>query len=141
VHRLDGGLPHLPARDQHGPEQQLDQLEVERAHSLEGSELLEVVELAVEHVGLRGVRGDVAPERLGELLAGLEPPDQAPRLDQPLFVPAAEELGRHLRLPADARLPDLHRGEDRGAEPAQQPDRQHAGRDRRHLGPVHAETQ
>ena len=49
--------------------------------ALEGRQPLEVVELAVEHVGLGRVARDVHLKCLGQLLRGLEAGDQAARLD------------------------------------------------------------
>ena len=84
---------------------------------LERPQLLEVVELAVEHVGLGGAARNVLLKRRTELLGRLEATDQAPGLHERVLVPATDELGGHLRLAAPPGLTHLlsgiHRGDDR----------------------------
>src|SRR5262245_59945455 len=63
----DRRLPHPPPLDERVADEQPDDLQVDRADLLERAELLEVVELAVEDVGLAGVGGDVAGVRLRAL--------------------------------------------------------------------------
>jgi hypothetical protein len=133
VHGVDRRLPHLPARDQRRTKQQLDQLEVERPALLERAQLLEEVELAIQHVGLVRARLHVALKARYQLMLGQQAVDQLSRLHQRVVVPATHELGGHLSLARIARLAHLPAGEDRGADRPQQPERAHGRRDRGHL--------
>ena len=94
-HRADRRLPELPPVDEPSPKQHLHELEVQRAEVVERAELLEVVELPVQHVGLASVRRPVARE------AG----DQPTSLHQFVLFPPSEEIRCDLRLPVYAASP------------------------------------
>src|SRR5207247_2415822 len=90
-HRIDGRLPHLPAIDQPRAEQEPEDVEVDRPDLLERAQLLEVVQLAIEHEGLGRVRVDEALEGGAQLLLRLEPGSQPARLDETVLVPSPYE--------------------------------------------------
>ena len=70
---------------------------------------------------------------MSELLPRRVLRDETARLDERVLVPAAEEVGRQLRVPGVLRLAHLEAGEDRKPESAQQTDGADGGGDRRHL--------
>src|SRR5204862_6958078 len=103
----------------------------------ERAQLLEVVQLAIEHEGLGRVRVDEALEGGAQLLLRLEPGSQPARLDETVLVPSPYETRRDLRLRGMPCLPDLSSGRDRQPDRAEQPDGTYCGRDRGDLlGPV-----
>lgn len=133
---VDCRSPHLPSIDQRSSDQQLDQLQVEGTLSLEGRQLLKVVQLAVQDVCLRGISRNVGGEGLRKFVCRVEPSNQSACLDKRVLVPAAKELGGQLGLAASANLLYLLRGEDRRAEGPHDAKRQDRGRDRGDLVPV-----
>jgi SAM-dependent methyltransferase len=124
---VDRWLPHFPPVDKPTAQQGPDQLEVEAAMLLERAELLEVVELAVEHVCLSRVLGNEPGHRVPQRLGCFELGDQSACFDHRLFVPASEEVDCHLSLTADPGLTGLLACEDHRTDRAQQPERTYCG--------------
>jgi len=92
------------------PEQELDQFEIEVAKIFERSQLLEVVELSIEDIGLVRIGSDESLECDAQLFPRCEPTDELPRLHEGVFVPSAQEISCCLGFTGLPGLFDLPAG-------------------------------